>query len=369
MKVLYIGNYKDGTGWSIACINNILAIDAAGIQVVPRAISFGEVSDDIPSRITDLEQNDTVGADICIQHTLPHLYSYNSKYKNIGFYVTETSNFRDSMWHKSINLMDEAWVPNKQIVKASQQTGVTVPIKVVPHSLPVESYKISPTSAQVQELIGTFNFCFIGEFVVRKNIEALIKAFHIEFHPSEPVNLFIKTSQAGMNPNECMDHFNEYIAHIKSGLKLRQNYKDEIIVTGRFKRDDLLSLMGQCHCFVMPSYGEAWCIPALEAMALKIPVIYTKGTGMSDFCSGIGVTSSEVPCYRAVDSLPNLYTANSKWNEIDVEQLAFAMRSMYTKYKEAPKDFEKDRAKAKRAAAKYSHKKVGNIIKRILNDS
>ena len=369
MKVLYIGNYKDGTGWSNACINNILAMDAAGINVVPRVISFNEISDDIPPRIMELEQNDPVGSDVCIQHTLPHLYSYNSKYKNIGFYVTETSNFRDSLWHKSINIMDEAWVPNKQIVKASQQSGVDVPIKIIPHSLPIASYKNVPIGAQVEELRNTFNFGFIGEFVSRKNIEALIKAFHLEFHPAEPVNLFLKINRPNTDANECMKTFQEYVTHIKSGLKLRQNYKEEIVISGRFNRVDLLSLMNQCHCFVMPSYGEAWCIPALEAMAMGLPVIYTKGTGMDDFCSGISVSSREVPCYKAIDTLPNLYTANSKWNEIDVEQLAFAMRSMYTKYKEFPTEFKKEKSKAKKTAAKYSHKKVGNIIKRILNDS
>jgi len=33
MKVLYIGHYRDGTGWGNAAVNNILAMDAAGIDV------------------------------------------------------------------------------------------------------------------------------------------------------------------------------------------------------------------------------------------------------------------------------------------------------------------------------------------------
>ena len=40
MKVLYIGHYKDGTGWGGAAIDNILALDAVGVKVVPRAITF-----------------------------------------------------------------------------------------------------------------------------------------------------------------------------------------------------------------------------------------------------------------------------------------------------------------------------------------
>ena len=113
----------------------------------------------------------------------------------------------------------------------------------------------------------------MGEFVSRKNIEALIKAFHLEFHPAEPVNLFLKIHRPNTNPDECMKTFQDYVTHIKSGLKLRQNYKEEIVLSGRFNRVDLLSLMNQCHCFVMPSYGEAWCIPAFDAMGFgKTPI-------------------------------------------------------------------------------------------------
>ena len=53
MKVLYIGNYKDGTGWANACIGNILSMDAAGIDVVPRAITFEEKEQDYPQRIKE----------------------------------------------------------------------------------------------------------------------------------------------------------------------------------------------------------------------------------------------------------------------------------------------------------------------------
>ena len=57
MKVLYIGNYKDGTGWANACINNILALDAAGVDVVPRAITFNNSAGGCPQKILELEEN------------------------------------------------------------------------------------------------------------------------------------------------------------------------------------------------------------------------------------------------------------------------------------------------------------------------
>ena len=34
MKVLYLGHYKEGTGWSVAAINNILALNKQDIDLV-----------------------------------------------------------------------------------------------------------------------------------------------------------------------------------------------------------------------------------------------------------------------------------------------------------------------------------------------
>ena len=53
MKVLYIGNYNDGTGWGNACLNNILALDRAGVDVVPRAITFNNSDTTVNTRIRE----------------------------------------------------------------------------------------------------------------------------------------------------------------------------------------------------------------------------------------------------------------------------------------------------------------------------
>ena len=55
MKVLYIGNYNDGTGWGNACLNNILALDSAGVNIVPRAITFKGLHNTNNQRIAELE--------------------------------------------------------------------------------------------------------------------------------------------------------------------------------------------------------------------------------------------------------------------------------------------------------------------------
>ena len=183
MKVLYIGNYRDGTGWGNACVGNMLAMNAAGIDVVPRAISFEDTDSDYPQTIKDLEKkhskkSENIDCDVVIQHTLPHLYSYDSRYKNIGFFATESESFTTSGWQYYANMMDEIWVPSEQNKQAAKNSGVTVPIEVVPHSLDISSYS-NTDGARVQEMENSFTFGFVGEFIERKNLRALLRAFHI----------------------------------------------------------------------------------------------------------------------------------------------------------------------------------------------
>lgn len=359
-KVLYIGNYRDGTGWGNACLNNILAMDNAGINVIPRAVSYEAQQIDYPERIKQLEAKSSYGCNICIQHVLPHLLSYNANYKNIGFLDVETSPFKLTGWTESLNLMDEIWVPTEVTKAHCRRSGVTKPIKIVPHSLNISKYTNHKPIGGITEISETFNFLFIGEFIERKNIKSLVRAFHSEFKLDEPVNLVIKTSRGQAKTIEY------YCEQIRKGLKLRKQYIPERVICGRMEEDIYLSIIKQCHSFVMPSRGEAFCIPALEAMACGIPAIWTENTGMDDFAFGQKVQSKEEPCFGAIEGLPYLDNADATWYQIDIRKLQFAMRSAFMKWKTDEARVESK--KALDAAFKCDHKAVGKKIKEILND-
>ena len=358
MKILYIGHYADGTGWGDACINNILAMDAVGINVVPRAITYESINFPYPERIKQLEQQSSYGCDICIQHTLPHLYNYNSAYKNIGFLAVESTNFKDTGWQHFANLMDEIWVPSMTSRAACRLSGVKTKLSIVPHSLNIDTYIKHKTINKIKELENTFNFIFVGEFIERKNIQALIRAFHMEFNINEPVNLFIKTSK------QHSDSIAKYCDSIKNGLKLRKEYKKEIIISGKLNTQDYLSVFKQCHSFIMPSRAEGFCIPALEAMCLGIPVIYSDNTGLTDFAYGTKVSSNMTPCFGAVDTVPYLDNSNSQWAEINIQELSIAMRNAYMKWN--TKIAEQESLAAIQQAKKYSHENIGKQIKDII---
>jgi glycosyltransferase involved in cell wall biosynthesis len=369
MKVIYIGNYKDGTGWGNAALNNILAMDKVGIDVVPRCITFNNQPVTVPERILELESKSSRGADTVIQHTLPPLFSYNSNFKNICLYETETTDITQAMWPKFINQLDEAWVPNQKGKETSLLSKVKIPIEIVPHCINVDEYDIGDRKTEVFELQKSFNFIFVGECVERKNIEALLKAFHTEFHPKENVKLVIKTSMPNVSRGDQFQILNDYTNQIKDRLKIRKRYGGDVIVADRLDRIDYIGLLKNAHCFVMPSRGEACCIPAVEAGVMGIPVIYTSDNGMEDYVDtgNNSVAASWEPCYNSMSSPPELHTGRGYWREISVSALRDKMREIYSEHILSIHEYDKRCDEQKKKAMEFSHEKVGEIIKEKLS--
>ena len=371
MKVLYLAHYREGTGWSQAAIDYILAMDSAGIDVVPRPIKLNQNQISLPKRIAELEKKDSSGCDVCIQHTLPHYMEYSTKFKkNIALYATETSNFKDSGWARRINMMDEAWVINNQMFHASKESGVEIPIKVVPHATDFSKFERGYSKLDFPAANGNFIFYTIADLNKRKNLQAFIKAFHAEFDPSEPVSILIKSSKYGLPAEETAMKIKDMCNHIKRGLRKFpdvNDYKEDLIVTDFISEEEICRIHRTCDCFVMPSYGEAWCIPAFDAMGFGNTPICTNIGGMSDFIGDAGflVEGMMEPVHGMSDTLPDLFTANESWCSVSVQGLMDCMRHAYEN-RDSLKSMKKTGLKR---AYDYSHKNIGNLIKDLLNDN
>ena len=374
MKVLYIGCYRDGTGWAQAAIDYILSMDAAGIDVVPRPIKLNNNKPDIPKRIIELEKKDSIGSDVCIQHVLPHMMDYNARFKkNIALYASETSNFKASNWARKINCLDEAWVINNQMVNAAKESGVNIPIKVVPHATDFSKFESNHRKVDIPNIRDTFTFYFVGEMNNRKNMAAFIRAFHLEFDPDEPVSILIKSNRYGMSSDECAAEIKNVCDKIKTSLKKYANledYREDLIVTDYLGEQELYGLHRACDCFVMPSYGEAWSIPAFDAMGFgKTPICSNTG-GMANYIgdSGILIDGRWEPVSGMTDTFADLFTGEEDWYSVDVNQLRRAMRKIYTMKSSEQEEYSKMKRNGLVQAQKYSHENIGKLIKELLNE-
>ena len=91
--------------------------------------------EDVNPRLLELEQKDSKGCDICIQHVLPHHYVGSDMFKKtIAFMETETLNIDHLNWFYMMDLMDEVWVANQTSKEALEAHNITPPVKLVHHT-------------------------------------------------------------------------------------------------------------------------------------------------------------------------------------------------------------------------------------------
>lgn len=364
MIIKYISNYRDGTEWSKAGINNILALDNAGVKVIPSLIKYQENNDSsIPYRIEELEK-ESVGIDkydIVIQHVLPINYTYESSdIKQVGFFEMEALSLENIFWIKKMKLMDSVGVANK--VSSKSLSKYNIKTSVLPHFFDFDAVFSSRQVVNISELNNNFNFLFVGEMIKRKNIEVLLQAFHAEFENHENVNLVIKTN----NPK-----INDFCSDVKKRLKLKLKYKNEIVITQRLSDEQLYSVMRQCHASVMPSYGEAWSYPIIEGMTLGLPAIYTDGIGIEDYCNdrcSFAVKSKDVNCYAATDTFKDLYTGKDTWKEIDLIDLRYKMRNIFEMYKNNPSQYIEMQKSSVDNAVKFDYKRSTEYVNKFLEE-
>jgi glycosyltransferase involved in cell wall biosynthesis len=370
MKVLYIGPYKDGTGWAHAAIENILALDAAGVDVVCRPLKLNEVNGEVSPKILELETKSDKGCDVVIQNCLPHQTDYNGYFsKNIAYYFTETSHFKNSSWAERLNLLDEAWVPCRSVVESSINSHVTIPIAVVPVPANIEKYQKEYKPLDIPHLKDRFCFYTIGEVNRRKNLVALLKAYHLEFGPNEPVELVIKGSLPGLPPIEVDKHIGEICNTVKDQLKLykkKEIYLKETIITQPLTEEQIMQLHATCQCYVSPSYGEGWNMPAFDAMAMGKTPICTNQGGPVDFLINGGwlVPCQPEPVFGMKDgTFQDIYVGNEEWYSINITELRKTMRTAFEDHIER----EKRAAVGIERAYDFSHSRIGQIMRDLLD--
>ena len=302
------------------------------------------------------------------------MLDFNSRFKkNIALYATETSNFKQSSWARKINTMDEAWVINNQMKQASLDSGVDVPIKIIPHASDFSKFEMRHKKIEIPNSEGNFIFYTIADFNRRKNIEAIVRSFHSEFSKNEPVSLLIKTGSEGMNSDTCAASMQSICNEIKEELKIfpdTDSYKEDLIITDYLSEKDIERIHQTCDCFITSSYGEAWCIPAFDAMGFGNTPICSNTGGMADFLKeggGVLVSGRMEPVTGMLNTIPDMFTAKENWFSIDENELKASMRNIYEMHKNSDPSYSEMKRQGLKSAYEYSHEKIGTLIKEALN--
>ena len=220
-------------------------------------------------------------------------------------------------------------------------------------------------------MINKFKFYYIGDLNDRKNLIGIIRSFHSEFCHGENVCLVLKIKKHGVAENQLTDMFQKFSHAIKTNLRLHKDpsmFATEIVITANMSNSMIYDLHNTCDCFVNISHGEAWSIPAFEAMAMGNTPICSNEGGPNEFIDSDNLATGKLingvysVCTYNDPAFKETFTGRENWfipSELETRK---AMRYYYENSSTI------NRSEGLIQAEKFSYNNIANKIKDILNE-
>lgn len=175
--------------------------------------------------------------------------------------------------------------------------GFTCPIDVCPILIPFSDYEKEPDQRvlNVYGSDGITNLLFVGRITPNKKQENIIRAFYA-YHKyyNQKSRLILCGSWNGMEP-----YFHRLVDYTE-----RIGLSDSVIFTGHIKFNEILAWYRIADAFVCMSEHEGFCVPLVEAMYFKVPIVAYKSCAIPDTLDGCGVLLEEqdpIGAAKAID--------------------------------------------------------------------
>eukprot|EP00041_Stephanoeca_diplocostata_P037284 m.1402026 g.1402026 ORF g.1402026 m.1402026 type:complete len:549 (+) comp25009_c0_seq26:146-1792(+) len=252
-------------------------------------------------------------------------YFYESFDYTVGRPMFETTGL-PAGWVAACELMDELWVPSRwgrnRFIKAGVEARKLFVIPQAVDTTVFDPKRVRKDPTLMDGVDKTFAFLSVFKWENRKNYEALLTAFLVEFRSSDPVTLYIR----GGERRSIVDN---YVYALKRKLAVSDCASVKWIP--HVSHAQYPQLFKNADAFVLPTHGEGWGRPVMEAMAMELPTIVTYWSGQTEFVTEATAfllrPSGLEPGFFGEPALLNFDDqANHQWATVSVLDLRRIMR-------------------------------------------
>lgn len=346
MEVKVAGPVFDPSGYATATRTLVLQLLRRGFKVQLEALPWGRAPLPLPASVkallekamqTRTERGPRLN--FCIA---PHFRREPGR-GAIGYTMLETDGVPPH-WVQPCQAMDEVWVPSDFNRWTFSRSGVNRnKIHVLP--LGVDTTIFSP-EAEPFRAPGVQGFIFFSNFewVWRKGYDILLRAFAEEFAASPDVYLLLRTYSNGPDFDPSGRKISQWLQQFLRGQE--KILSRILLLPGVYDDRQMASFYTGSHCYILPTRGEGWNLPALEAMACGRPVVTTGWSAQLQFLTE--ENSYLIPS-EGLEPVPELGIPNdrtyagTRWAKPSLTATRALMRYVVEHYEEAKKKAERAR--------------------------
>jgi len=310
------------TGYAVSSQHIVRALEALGVDVRYGFVYGVEEPPNEDERIMEVRRKPKDLSVTQVVYGQGDVFFKNSGKYKVGYSMLEVDGIpRD--WVEQANAMDEVWVPSHFNKETFERSGVKRPIHVMPLGVDIDYFH---PFIQSSPLGDRYVFLSVFEWGERKAPEILLKAYNQEFSSKDDVLLVLKVTNTDPAVN---------IERQVDDMRLIPDRAPIVmIINQNIPTDEMGGLYRSCDCFVLPTRGEGWGMPTLEAMACGLPVISTYWSAQTEFLNDDVAYPLKVKgLIPAVAKCP--YYKGWKWADPDEEHLRTLMRRVYENREEA----------------------------------
>lgn len=145
---------------------------------------------------------------------------------------------------------------------------------------------------------GKTNICMVGRVSPNKGHPALIEAFAAYHHDYNRNSRLIIVGKEEVR-------LGKYSALLRAMVR-RLDLQDDVIFTGEVSDRALRAYYSAAHVFMITSEHEGFCVPLVEAMAMKIPIVAYASTAIPETVGSAGLVWEERNPYLLAESIKSI---------------------------------------------------------------